>query len=95
MNDSPSFHLFTLGAGQSGLSLYTTQRDAAELEIWPGVLYDSGAAGLAFFYFRDRAWSDGQSEPGFLCDSTDEETKLITLEPLCHRFGSRDQLSVS
>ena len=29
MNDSQSFHLFTLGAGQSGLSFYTTQRDAA------------------------------------------------------------------
>jgi hypothetical protein len=29
MNDSPSFHLFTLGAWQSGLSFYTTQRDAA------------------------------------------------------------------
>ena len=73
MNDSPSFHLFTLGAGQSGRSHYTTQRDAAELEIWHGVLYDPGTARRAFFYFRDRAWSDGQSEPGFLCDSTDED----------------------
>jgi hypothetical protein len=33
MNDSLSFHLFTLGAGQSGLSFYTTQRDAAGL-LW-------------------------------------------------------------
>jgi len=29
MSDSPSFHLFTLGAVQSGLSFYTMQRDAA------------------------------------------------------------------
>jgi hypothetical protein len=31
MNDSPSFHLFTLGAGQSDLGIYTAQRDAAVL----------------------------------------------------------------
>ena len=44
-----------------------------ELEILHGVLNDPGMAAWAFFYFRDRAWSDGQSEPGFLCDSTDED----------------------
>ena len=33
-------------------------------------------AGRAFFYFRDSAWSQAQTEPGFVCDTAEEEEKL-------------------
>ena len=55
-----------------------------ELEILHGVLNDKEMAGRAFFYFRDQAWSRAQSGPGFVCDTQEEETKLVALkERIC------------
>ena len=51
-----------------------------ELEILHGVLNDPAMAGRAFFYFRDPAWSASQSEPGFVCETTEEATKLADLK---------------
>ncbi len=51
-----------------------------ELEILHGVLNDRSMAGRAFFYFRDPAWSRDQSEPGFVCDTAEEEQKLADLK---------------
>ena len=51
-----------------------------ELEILHGVLNDPKMAGRAFFYFRDPAWSQAQSEPGFVCDTPEEEAKLAALK---------------
>jgi nephrocystin-3 len=51
-----------------------------ELEILHGVLNDPAMAGRAFFYFRDPAWSAIQSEPGFVCETTEEATKLADLK---------------
>ena len=58
------------------------QGDASvtELEILHGVLNDKKMQGRAFFYFRDPAWSRAQSEPGFVCDTPDEEQKLAHLK---------------
>jgi len=55
-----------------------------ELEILHGVLNDKEMAGRAFFYFRDQAWSRAQSGPGFVCDTQEEEAKLVALkERIC------------
>jgi tetratricopeptide (TPR) repeat protein len=51
-----------------------------ELEILHGVLNDPAMAGRAFFYFRDPAWSTSQSEPGFVCETAEEEAKLVDLK---------------
>ncbi len=51
-----------------------------ELEILHGVLNDPKMAGRAFFYFRDPVWSRAQSEPGFVCDTAEEQAKLLALK---------------
>lgn len=51
-----------------------------ELEILHGVLNDPAMAGRAFFFFRDPAWSTSQSEPGFVCETAEEEAKLTDLK---------------
>ena len=51
-----------------------------ELEILHGVLNDPAMAGRAFFYIRDPAWSSSQSEPGFVCETAEEEAKLRGLK---------------
>ena len=58
-----------------------------ELEILHGVLNDKEMAGRAFFYFRDPAWSRAQSEPGFVCDTTEEEAKLASLKNRIRKSG--------
>ena len=58
-----------------------------ELEILHGVLNDKEMAGRAFFYFRDPAWSRGQSEPGFVCDTPEEEAKLAALKDRIRASG--------
>ena len=58
-----------------------------ELEILHGVLNDPAIAGRAFFYFRDPAWSASQSEPGFVCETPEEETKLADLKQRIHTSG--------
>jgi len=65
------------------------QGDASvtELEILHGVLNDKEMAGRAFFYFRDPAWSRGQSKPGFLCDTAEEEAKLAALKDRIRASG--------
>ena len=56
------------------------RRSVTELEILHGVLNNPEMAGRAFFYFRDPAWSQAQTEPGFVCDSTEEAEKLADLK---------------
>ena len=51
-----------------------------ELEILHGVLNGKKMEGRAFFYFRDPAWSRAQNEPGFVCDTPEEEQKLSNLK---------------
>ena len=51
-----------------------------ELEILHGVLNDPDMAGRAFFYFRDSAWSQAQTVPGFVCDTAEQEEKLSSLK---------------
>ena len=65
------------------------QGDASvtELEILHGVLNDPQMAGRAFFYFRDPAWSRAQSEPGFVCDTKEEEAKLLALKERIRSSG--------
>ena len=58
-----------------------------ELEILHGVLNDKKMAGRAFFYFRDPAWSRAQSEPGFVCDTPEEEAKLAALKARIRASG--------
>jgi len=58
-----------------------------ELEILHGVLNDKEMAGRAFFYFRDPAWSQGQSEPGFVCETAEEEAKLAALKDRIRASG--------
>lgn len=58
-----------------------------ELEILHGVLNDKEMAGRAFFYFRDPAWSRGQSEPGFVCETAEEEAKLAALKDRIRASG--------
>ncbi len=58
-----------------------------ELEILHGVLNDKEMAGRAFFYFRDPAWSRAQSEPGFVCDTPEEEAKLAALKDRIRASG--------
>ena len=58
-----------------------------ELEILHGVLNDPKMAGRAFFYFRDPAWSQAQSEPGFVCDTPEEEAKLAALKERIRTSG--------
>ena len=53
MNNSQSFHLFTLGAGQSGLSFYTTQRDAACVWLYPYLMIVEAQGPARYF----RAWT--------------------------------------
>ena len=56
------------------------RRSVTEMEILHGVLNNPEMAGQAFFYFRDPAWSQAQSEPGFVCDSDEEAEKLADLK---------------
>jgi len=58
-----------------------------ELEILHGVLNDPAMAGRAFFYFRDPAWSTSQSEPGFVCETPEEEAKLADLKQRIRSSG--------
>lgn len=51
-----------------------------ELEILHGVLNDPAMAGRALIYFRDPAWSVSQGEPGFVCETQEEEAKLTDLK---------------
>jgi nephrocystin-3 len=56
------------------------RRSVTELEVLHGVLNNPEMAGRAFFYFRDPAWSQAQTEPGFVCDSKEEAEKLADLK---------------
>ena len=56
------------------------RRSVTEMEILHGVLNNPEMAGQAYFYFRDPAWSQAQSEPGFVCDSDEEAEKLADLK---------------
>jgi len=58
-----------------------------ELEILHGVLNDPAMAGHAFFYFRDPAWSVSQGEPGFVCETDEEEAKLADLKQRIRTSG--------
>jgi len=58
-----------------------------ELEILHGVLNDPAMAGRAFFYFRDPAWSLSQGEPGFVCETHEEEAKLADLKQRIRTSG--------
>jgi tetratricopeptide (TPR) repeat protein len=58
-----------------------------ELEILHGVLNDPAMAGRAFFYFRDSAWSTSQSEPGFVCETTEEAAKLVAVKQRIRASG--------
>ena len=58
-----------------------------ELEILHGVLNDPAMAGRAFFYFRDQAWSVSQGEPGFVCETQEEEAKLTDLKQRIRTSG--------
>lgn len=58
-----------------------------ELEILHGVLNDPAMAGRAFFYFRDPAWSVSQGEPGFVCETNEEEAKLTDLKQRIRTSG--------
>jgi nephrocystin-3 len=58
-----------------------------ELEILHGVLNDPSMAGRAFFYFRDPAWSVSQGEPGFVCETQEEEAKLADLKQRVRTSG--------
>ena len=58
-----------------------------ELEILHGVLNDPDMAGRAFFYFRDSAWSQAQTVPGFVCDTAEEEEKLSSLKERIRASG--------
>jgi Flp pilus assembly protein TadD len=58
-----------------------------ELEILHGVLNDPAMAGRAFFYFRDPDWSTSQSEPGVVCETPEEETKLADLKKRIRTSG--------
>ncbi|QPN66566.1 tetratricopeptide repeat protein [Synechococcus sp. CBW1006] len=59
---------------------YQGAASVTELEILHGVLNDQEMAGRAFFYFRDPAWSRQQTEPGFICDTLEEEARLADLK---------------
>jgi len=65
---------------QTWLQQHVGGASVTELEILHGVLNDPQMAGRASFYFRDPAWSLAQSEPGFVCDTPEEEAKLATLK---------------
>ena len=65
---------------QAWLQQHVGGASVTELEILHGVLNDPKMAGRAFFYFRDPAWSRAQSEPGFVCDTPEEEAKLLALK---------------
>jgi nephrocystin-3 len=60
------------------------RRSVTEMEILHGVLNDPEMAGRAFFYFRDPAWSQAQTEPGFVCDTGEEKEKLADLKRRIH-----------
>jgi len=51
-----------------------------ELEILHGVLNDPEMTGRAFFYFRDPAWSEAQSESGYVCETAQEAARLAELK---------------
>jgi len=65
---------------QAWLQQHVGGASVTELEILHGVLNDPKMAGRAFFYFRDPAWSRAQNEPGFVCDTPEEEAKLAALK---------------
>ncbi|MEB3276068.1 MAG: tetratricopeptide repeat protein, partial [Cyanobacteriota bacterium] len=65
---------------QTWLQQHVGGASVTELEILHGVLNDPKMAGRAFFYFRDAGWSRAQSEPGFVCDTPEEEAKLAALK---------------
>jgi len=67
-------------ADEAWVEEHLGRRSVTELEILHGVLNNPEMAGRAFFYFRDPAWSQAQSEPGFVCDSTEEAEKLADLK---------------
>jgi len=58
-----------------------------ELEILHGVLNDPEMAGRAFFYFRDPAWSQAQTEPGYVCETAQEAARLAELKQRIRSSG--------
>jgi nephrocystin-3 len=72
-----SEHLQWIRDHQGGASV-------TELEILHGVLNNQEMASRAFFYFRDPGWSRAQSDPGFVCDTPEEEQKLADLKQRIH-----------
>ena len=66
---------------------YQGDASVTELEILHGVLNNKEMAGQAFFYFRDPAWSRQQTEPGFVCDTPEEEARLADLKQRIRASG--------
>ncbi|MEN9540427.1 MAG: hypothetical protein RLZZ459_518, partial [Cyanobacteriota bacterium] len=58
-----------------------------ELEILHGVLRNPEMVGHAFFYLRDPAYAQAQSEPGWVADQPAEQQRLNALKEAVRRSG--------
>ena len=72
---------------QPWLAAHLGGSSVTELEILHGVLNRSAMTGRAFFYLRDSAWSKAQAEPGFVCVTEQEASKLAALKDRIRASG--------
>jgi tetratricopeptide (TPR) repeat protein len=74
-------------SSQPWLAAHLGGSSVTELEILHGVLNRSSMTGRAFFYLRDPAWSNAQAEPGFVCVTEEEASKLAALKDRIRASG--------
>ena len=74
-------------SSQPWLAAHLGGSSVTELEILHGVLNRSSMTGRAFFYLRDPAWSKAQAEPGFVCVTEEEASKLAALKDRIRASG--------
>ena len=74
-------------SSQPWLAAHLGGSSVTELEILHGVLNRSSMTGRAFFYLRDHAWSNAQAEPGFVCVTEEEASKLAALKDRIRASG--------